>query len=107
MATYDNKEQYNTLWDRLEPEYKMILDVVSQTYPYSVKKIKDELANNLFYMDLTVGCVMSLCTYLNLHTNDVYNISLIFGSSMYKDEPKQSVDNEIQERTKYMVVSGE
>lgn len=108
MATYDNKEQYNTLWDRLEPEYKMILDVASQTYPYSIQKIKDELDANIFYIDLTVGCVMSLSNYLNLHTNNLHNLSMLFGSSMYKISlHAQSVDNGIQEGNEYMMVNGE
>jgi hypothetical protein len=104
--TYD-KEQYNNLLERLDPKYMAILDEVAQTYPYSVTKIKDELANNLFYMDLTYGCVMSLVTYLNLDIINMYTLSLLFSSSMYKDEPKQSVDNGIQERTEYMVMNGE
>ena len=104
--SYD-KERYHNLLERLDPKYRAMLDVVSQTYPYSIQKIKNELDNNIFYMDLTVGCVMSLYNYLDLRTNDLYNLSMLFGSSMYKDEPKQSVDNGIQERTKYVGVSGE
>jgi hypothetical protein len=99
---YD-KEQYNNLLERLDPKYMAILDEVAQTYPYSVTKIKDELANNLFYLDLTYGCVMSLVTYLNLDIINMYTLSLLFSSPLYK----QSVDNGIQERTEYMVVSGE
>lgn len=107
MATYDNKEQYHNLLERLDPKYMVILDKVEQEYPYSVKKIKDELASNLFYMDLTYGCVMSLITYLDLDMINMHTVSLLFNAPMYKDEPKQSVDNGIQEGTKYMVVSGE
>ena len=83
---YD-KTEYNTLWDRLEPEYKIMLDEVAQTYPYSVTKIKDELANNLFYMDLTYGCVMSLVTYLNLDIINMYTLSLLFDHnvSLYRN----------------------
>ena len=101
---YD-KEQYNNLLERLDPKYMAILDEVAQTYPYSVTKIKDELANNLFYMDLTYGCVMSLVTYLNLDIINMYTLSLLFDHnvSLYK----QSVDNEVQERTEYVVVNGE
>lgn len=100
--TYD-KERYNNLLERLDPKYMAILDEVTQTYPYSVTKIKNELANNLFYMDLTYGCVMSLVTYLNLDMINMHTISLIFSLSMYK----QSVDNNVQERTEYVVVNGE
>ena len=108
--TYD-KEQYYNLLERLDPKYMVMLDKVEQEYPYSVKKIKDELANNLFYMDLTYGCVMSLVTYLNLDIINMYTLSLLFSLSMYKDKPtglfEQSVDNNVQERTEYVVVSGE
>ena len=104
---YD-KEQYNNLLERLDPKYMAILDEVAQTYPYSVTKIKDELASNLFYLDLTYGCVMSLVTYLDLDMINMHTISLIFSSPLYKDKPiKQSVDNGIQEGTEYMGVSGE
>ena len=104
---YD-KAEYNNLLERLDPKYMAILDEVAQTYPYSVTKIKDELANNLFYMDLTYGCVMSLVTYLNLDMINMHTISLIFSSPLYKHKPiKQSVDNGIQEGTEYMGVSGE
>ena len=83
---YD-KEQYNNLLERLDPKYMAILDEVAQTYPYSVTKIKDELANNLFYMDLTYGCVMSLVTYLNLDIINMYTLSLIFDHniSLYRN----------------------
>jgi len=78
---YD-KTEYNTLWDRLEPEYKIMLDVVAQTYPYSVAKIKDELDSNIFYMDLTYGCVTSLITYLNLDMVNMHTVSLLFDLSI-------------------------
>ena len=83
---YD-KEQYNNLLERLDPKYMAILDEVAQTYPYSVTKIKDELANNLFYMDLTYGCVMSLVTYLNLDIINMYTLSLLFDHkvSLYRN----------------------
>lgn len=83
---YD-KEQYNNLLERLDPKYMAILDEVAQTYPYSVTKIKDELANNLFYLDLTYGCVMSLVTYLNLDIINMYTLSLLFDHnvSLYRN----------------------
>ena len=83
---YD-KERYNNLLERLDPKYMAILDEVAQTYPYSVTKIKDELANNLFYMDLTYGCVMSLVTYLNLDIINMYTLSLLFDHnvSLYRN----------------------
>ena len=86
MMTYD-KERYNNLLERLDPKYMAILDEVAQTYPYSVTKIKDELANNLFYMDLTYGCVMSLVTYLNLDIINMYTLSLLFDHnvSLYRN----------------------
>lgn len=83
---YD-KAEYNNLLERLDPKYMAILDEVAQTYPYSVTKIKDELANNLFYMDLTYGCVMSLVTYLNLDIINMYTLSLLFDHnvSLYRN----------------------
>jgi hypothetical protein len=47
MITYE--ERFNNLLERLDPKYMAILDEVEQMYPYSVAKIKNELANNLFY----------------------------------------------------------
>ena len=83
---YD-KAEYNNLLERLDPKYMAILDEVAQTYPYSVTKIKDELSNNLFYMDLTYGCVMSLVTYLNLDIINMYTLSLLFDHnvSLYRN----------------------
>lgn len=102
--TYD-KERYNNLLERLDPRYKAMLDDEETRYPYSVAKVKDELSNNLFYIDLPLGCVMSLANHLGLHVNNLHFISLIFDHnvSLYK----QSVDNEVQERTEYVVVNGE
>ena len=90
---YD-KEQYNNLLERLDPKYMAILDEVAQTYPYSVTKIKDELANNLFYMDLTYGCVMSLVTYLNLDIINMYTLSLLFDHnvSLYRNSTLESTE---------------
>ena len=119
--TYD-KERYNNLLERLDPRYRAILDDEETRYPYSVAKVKNELANNLFYIDLTLGCVISLINHLDLrnHLNhlglsvdNLHTISLIFDHnvSLYKDKPtglfEQSVDNAVQERTEYMGVSGE
>ena len=93
MMTYD-KERYNNLLERLDPKYMAILDEVAQTYPYSVTKIKDELANNLFYMDLTYGCVMSLVTYLNLDIINMYTLSLLFDHnvSLYRNSTLESTE---------------
>jgi hypothetical protein len=102
--TYD-KERYHNLLERLDPRYRAMLDDEETRYPYSVAKVKDELSNNLFYIDLPLGCVMSLANHLGLHVNNLHFISLIFDHnvSLYK----QSVDNEVQERTEYVVVNGE
>jgi len=102
--TYD-KERYHNLLERLDPRYKAMLDDEETRYPYSVAKVKDELSNNIFYIDLPLGCVMSLANHLGLHVNNLHFISLIFDHnvSLYK----QSVDNEVQERTEYVVVNGE
>ena len=102
--TYD-KERYNNLLERLDPRYKAMLDDEETRYPYSVAKVKNELANNIFYIDLPLGCVMSLANHLGLDISNLHTISLIFDHnvSLYK----QSVDNEVQERTEYVVVNGE
>ncbi len=102
--TYD-KDRYHNLLERLDPRYRAMLDDEETRYPYSVAKVKDELSNNLFYIDLPLGCVMSLANHLGLHVNNLHFISLIFDHnvSLYK----QSVDNEVQERTEYVVVNGE
>ncbi len=102
--TYD-KDRYHNLLERLDPKFKAMLDDEETRYPYSVAKVKDELSNNIFYIDLPLGCVMSLANHLGLHVNNLHFISLIFDHnvSLYK----QSVDNEVQERTEYVVVNGE
>ena len=102
--TYD-KERYHNLLERLDPKFRAMLDDEETRYPYSVAKVKDELANNLFYIDLPLWCAMSLANHLNLSVNNLHFISLIFDHnvSLYK----QSVDNEVQERTEYVVVNGE
>ncbi len=102
--TYD-KDRYHNLLERLDPRYRAMLDDEETRYPYSVAKVKDELSNNIFYIDLPLGCVMSLANHLGLHVNNLHFISLIFDHnvSLYK----QSVDNEVQERTEYVVVNGE
>jgi len=104
MITYD-KDRYHNLLERLDPRYRAMLDDEETRYPYSVAKVKDELSNNIFYIDLPLGCVMSLANHLGLHVNNLHFISLIFDHnvSLYK----QSVDNEVQERTEYVVVNGE
>lgn len=102
--TYD-KERYHNLLERLDPKFRAMLDDEETRYPYSVAKIKDELANNLFYIDLPLWCAISLANHLNLHVNNLHFISLIFDHnvSLYK----QSVDNGIQEWKEYGVVNGE
>ena len=102
--TYD-KERYHNLLERLDPRYRAMLDDEETRYPYSVAKVKDELANNLFYIDLTLGCAISLANHLGLPVNNLHFISLIFDHnvSLYM----QSVDNTVQEGTEYVVVNGE
>ena len=81
------KTEYNNLLERLDSKYMVVLDEVAKEYPYSVAKIKDELASNLFYMDLTYGCVVSLVTYLDSDVINMHTISLIFDPniSMYRN----------------------
>ena len=81
------KTEYNNLLERLDSKYMVVLDEVEKEYPYSVAKIKDELASNLFYMDLTYGCVVSLVTYLDSDVINMHTISLIFDPniSMYRN----------------------
>jgi hypothetical protein len=90
--TYD-KERYHNLLERLDPRYRAILDDEETRYPYSVAKVKNELANNIFYIDLTLGCVISLTNHLDLRNhlglrdNNLHLISLIFDHkiSLYRN----------------------
>jgi len=49
-----------TLYDRLKPEYKAILEQERHEYPYAVKNIENELKENTIVIQLTYGLVCSL-----------------------------------------------
>lgn len=49
-----------TLFDRLKPEIKTLLEKEKESYPHKVKNILDDLKSTDYVIDITYGTVIQL-----------------------------------------------
>ena len=63
----------NTLWDRLKPEYKMVIQeyIDSGLYTYGPQNIRQKLQDNLFWGELTVETLRDFFTWTNMCLTDM------------------------------------
>jgi hypothetical protein len=55
-----------TLYSRLKPEYKELIESKSKDYPFTYNSIVDSLKRNRFYSYLTVWQVTDLTCFIDL-----------------------------------------
>ena len=55
-----------TLYSRLKPEHKEILESKSENYPFTYKCIKKSLKKNNFYSNLTLSETKDLILFVNI-----------------------------------------
>ena len=63
----------NTLWDRLKPEYKTVIEeyIDSGLYKHGPQNIKKQLQNNNFWGELTVETVRDLFSWTSISLTDM------------------------------------
>lgn len=66
-----------TLLDRLEPEYKVKLDLIYFQYPSTYECIIGSLTQNEYYTELSIGEAVILFQHLDLDQN-ILNLHKIF-----------------------------
>jgi len=54
------------LYERLKPEYRAKLDEIKDKYPNTYEDIINQLTTNMFYTELRIGLVGSLCSHLGI-----------------------------------------
>lgn len=69
-----------TLYERLKPEYKAMLESEGEKYPTSVNRLTDKLKSEAVWTELTYGEVSMLVTYLNLKSYNPVTIANLFQS---------------------------
>jgi hypothetical protein len=70
-----------TLFERLKPEYKAILDAESEKYPVTVSSIIDELQVKKVILHLTYGCVATMTNVLRLNNSNISTIMGLFDNN--------------------------
>ena len=65
-----------TLYNRLKPELKEVLESQKNKYPETVEDIKNSLINNHFWSNLKIVEAMNLCSFLNVifSVDNLYDI---------------------------------
>ena len=63
----------NTLWNRLKPEYKTVIEeyIDSGLYKHGPQNIKKQLQNNNFWGELTVETVRDLFSWTSISLTDM------------------------------------
>ena len=63
----------NNLWNRLKPEYKMIIQeyIDSGLYTHGPKNIREKLQDNKFWGELTVETLRDFFTWTNMCLTDM------------------------------------
>lgn len=69
-----------TLFERLKPEYKAMLESEGVKYPTSVNRLTDKLKSEVVWTELTYGEVSMLVTYLDLKSYNPVTIANLFES---------------------------
>lgn len=67
-----------TLYDRLKPEYKTLLDQEAEKFPFSTNLLMSNLKTMHFYVDLRYGDVCILINHLNLKEYNPLTIDNLF-----------------------------
>jgi hypothetical protein len=71
-------KKMNNLFDRLKPEYKVLLQDQAELYPTAIPAIIEELIKEKSILDLRYGTVGSLALYLNLKNSGITEIVNLF-----------------------------
>ena len=67
-----------TLYDRLKPEYKNLLDQEAKKYPFLSNSLITNLKEMEFYVDLRYGDVCILINHLNLKDYSPLTVDKLF-----------------------------
>lgn len=69
-----------TLFERLKPEYKAMLESEGVKYPKSVNWLTDKLKSEVVWTQLTYGEIAMLVSYLSLKDYNPLTIANLFES---------------------------
>ena len=69
-----------TLFERLKPEYKAMLENQSNTYKHSIGLLTDSMKSKVIISDLTYGEIGVLVNHQNLKSYDILIIYDLFES---------------------------
>jgi hypothetical protein len=81
ITTEGGMKKMNSLFERLKPEYKVLLQDQAEFYPNAIPAIIDELKKEMSILDLRYGTVGSLALYLNLKNSGITEIVNLFNES--------------------------
>ncbi len=71
-------KKMNSLFERLKPEYKVLLEDQAEFYSNAIPAIIEELKKEISILDLRYGTVGSLALYLNLKNSGITEIVNLF-----------------------------
>jgi hypothetical protein len=78
ITTEGGMKKMSNLFDRLKPEYKVLLQDQAEFYPNAIPSIIEELKKEKSILDLRYGTVGSLALYLNLKNSGITEIVNLF-----------------------------
>jgi hypothetical protein len=78
ITTEGGMKKMSNLFDRLKPEYKVLLQDQAEFYPNAIPAIIEELIKENSILDLRYGTVGSLALYLNLKNSGITEIVNLF-----------------------------
>ncbi len=72
-----------TLYDKLKPEIKEILDKEAETYGICIECIFDDLKTKTRYSELTIDSIRNLHTFANMYTYKLTSSDVLFGEHIF------------------------
>ena len=68
-----------TLWDKLKPEYKRMLEEQEHAYPSLIKSVKMSLQENYLWSHLTVGQARELISFTDVSYGSMSSYDWSYG----------------------------
>ena len=78
-----------TLFERLRPELKEVLDASVEEYTI-IPKLYEELLDKVFYEDLSIYNVKTLITFSDMNAGKLSTWDWKYGDAFFIDQPKEA-----------------
>tara|TARA_R110002167_G_C12333785_1_gene620432 strand:+ start:275 stop:511 length:237 start_codon:yes stop_codon:yes gene_type:complete len=73
----------NTLYDRLKPEYKQMLEEQEEKYPSLIKSVVISLKENYLWNHLTLGQAKELISFTDISYGNMSSYDWSFGDKFF------------------------